>query len=121
MILLFLLSLRLEAWADSQPGSTIRSASANEVKKVDVWTGIDKLKHFSVSLILTTSSYYYMKKPFGYSNDTALTISIPFSFLVGLGKEFKDEKEVGNHFSMKDLTVDILGIASGWAIANNLR
>lgn len=99
----------------------MRLTSASEVKKADAWNGIDKLKHFSVSLILTTSSYYYMKKPFGFSNDTSLSVSIPFSFLVGLGKEFRDKKEVGNHFSMKDLTVDILGIVSGWVIVNNLR
>ena len=117
----------MDAWADSislsdsEPNLQIRLTSASEVKKTDAWNGIDKLKHFSVSLILTTSSYYYMKKPFGFSNDTSLSVSIPFSFLVGLGKEFKDKKEDGNHFSMKDLTVDILGIASGWVIANNLR
>jgi len=107
--------------SDSEPNSDIRLTSVSEFKRVDAWNGIDKLKHFSVSLILTTSSYYYMKKPFGFSNDTSLSVSIPFSFLVGLGKEFRDNKEDGNHFSMKDLTVDILGIASGWVIANNLR
>lgn len=117
----------MEAWADSislsdsEPNVSIRLTSIAEVKKADAWNGIDKLKHFSVSLILTTSSYYYMKKPFGFSNDTSLSVSIPFSFLVGLGKEFRDKKQDGNHFSMKDLTVDILGIVSGWVIANNLR
>ena len=117
----------MEAWADSisssdsEPNLYIRSTSANNVKKADAWNGIDKLKHFSISLILTTSSYYYMKKPFGFSNDTSLSVSIPFSFLVGLGKEIRDKKEEGNRFSMKDLSVDILGITSGWIIANNLR
>ena len=117
----------MDGWADSislsdsEPRLHIGLTSANKAKKADAWNGIDKLKHFSISLILTTSSYYYMKKPFGFSNDTSLSVSIPFSFLVGLGKEFRDKKEDGNRFSMKDLTVDILGIASGWIIANNLR
>ncbi len=107
--------------SDSEPNLYMRLTSVSEVKKVDAWNGIDKLKHFSVSLILTTSSYYYMKKPFGFSNEISLSVSIPFSFLVGLGKEFRDKKQEGNHFSMKDLTVDILGIVTGWVIVNNLR
>ena len=92
------------AWADSISSSDVvsnlynKTSSGNEVKKVDRWNGIDKLKHYSVSLILTTSSYYYMKKPLGYSNDTSLSVTVPFSFLVGLGKEFRDRKEIGNHF-----------------------
>ena len=97
------------------------SIAGNEVERADEWNGIDKLKHYSVSMNLTTCSYYYMKKPFGYSNDTALSVSVSFTFLVGLGKEFRDSKEIGNHFSMKDLAVDLMGIASGWFIANNLR
>lgn len=119
--------MSLNAWAESitsnDPDQKIylMILSGNEVERVDEWNGIDKLKHYSVSLILTTSSYYYMKKPFGYSNDTSLSVSVPFSFLVGLGKEFRDRKGIGNHFSMKDLAVDIMGIASGWIIANNLR
>ena len=88
---------------------------------MDAWYGIDKLKHYSVSLILTTSSYYYMKKPFGFSNNASLSISVPFALFVGLGKEFMDKAEDGNHFSLKDLAVDIMGITSGWIIANNLR
>ncbi len=119
--------MSLELWADSasfsksKPNLYLRITSASEFKKVDAWTGIDKLKHFSVSLILTTSTYYYMKKPFGFSNTTSLSVSIPFSILVGLGKEIKDRGEEGNHFSMKDLAVDMVGIAAGWFIANNLR
>ncbi len=92
-----------------------------ESEKVDAWNGIDKLKHYSVSLILTTSVYYYVKKPLDFSNKSSIIVSVPFSFMVGLGKEFIDRREVGNHFSFKDLLVDIMGIASGWVIVNNLR
>ena len=117
----------MNAYADSyassgiEPNLSNNRYSENKTKRADEWNGIDKLKHYSVSLILTTSSYYYMKKPIGYSNNRSLSISIPFSFLVGLGKEIRDSKEIGNHFSMKDLAVDIMGVASGWIIANNLR
>lgn len=111
----------LASYSEDKPDSNIGISSEQNIERVDAWTGIDKLKHFSVSLVLTTSSYYYMKKPVGASNTTSLSVSIPFSLLVGLGKEFKDRNEKGNHFCIKDLTVDIMGIASGWFIVNSLR
>ena len=126
-MLLILIFLGVESHAGLIPANKTESRinktafTPTETEKMDAWNGIDKLKHYSVSLILTTSVYYYMKKPLDLSNKSSIVVSVPFTFTVGLGKEFIDRGKEGNHFSFKDLVVDIMGIASGWVIVNNLR
>lgn len=62
----------------------------------DSWTGADKRKHFLACLALSI-------------------VFPPVGILAAVTKELNDARQNGNHFCLKDLVWDFLGIAVGCA------
>lgn len=77
----------------------------------------DKILHFVVSLLLalSVSSIIVQVLPGGIGQRTlaaylgAFTITIA----IGVGKELRDRRQVGNHFCVKDLMADTIGTVVG--------
>ena len=66
---------------------------------------IDKVFHYVISFCLVL----------GFNLALNIELSILFAFLIGVGKELKDEYDYGG-FSLLDLSADILGILTYLAI-----
>lgn len=78
----------------------------------DGWFQLDKLKHFSTSFYLTTTSYYFQTQAAQLSEQRATNNAAVLSFSLGLGKELWDTRQPRGYFSWRDLLCDALGIAS---------
>lgn len=82
----------------------------------DSWFGIDKLKHFFVSVFIESVTYSALQAAH-VSHRSALTGAIGVSAAIGVGRELHDRRVPGNRFSYKDLTWDAAGIAAGAALS----
>lgn len=75
----------------------------------DSWLGPDKIKHFTISYVLTVAGTVVIKR-----ETTSPQPEIPAAtgvILLGIGKEVKDGFTPGNHFCFKDLIWDVAGLA----------
>ena len=63
----------------------------------DTWTGKDKVKHFGACLAIA---------------DICPIVAV----LAAMGKELNDQQQPNNHFCIKDLVADAVGIALGTII-----
>ncbi len=79
-------------------------------RPVDGWFRLDKLKHFSTSFYLTTTSYYFQARAGHLPERQATKNAVWLSFTMGLGKEFWDRRKPQGFFSWRDLVYDALGI-----------
>ncbi len=78
----------------------------------------DKLKHFSMSLMLTAQGSYTEGQ---ISEPDHRIVTAPIAVLmIGIGKEAADRHR-GDHFCWKDLLADAVGIAAGLFIVNQIR
>ena len=94
-----------------------RSKNANpEVK--DDWIAIDKLQHFSYSLLISLGCQYVLVNKMNNTEKSSLPISSAFSFSAGLLKELNDQKGKNGYFSLKDMVANIGGIMVGAIIIN---
>jgi uncharacterized protein YfiM (DUF2279 family) len=84
----------------------------------DPWLSQDKFLHFSVSAAITGISYRMNARTFDMELNTAKTVSVSFTTLIGIGKELFDKKTKG-HFSWKDLLWDGAGIMVGYLVFCN--
>ena len=80
----------------------------------------DKMKHFTFSFYLTTTSFYALHK-FGDKNrKNALTNSTIFSFSCGLGKEVFDLYNESGNSDLWDIIANITGSITGILIINGI-
>ena len=79
-----------------------------EVK--DDWIAIDKLQHFSYSLLISLGCQYVLVNKMNNTEDYSLPISSAFSFSTGLLKELNDQKGKNGYFSLKDMVANLGGI-----------
>ena len=94
-----------------------RSKNTNpEVK--DDWIAIDKLQHFSYSLLISLGCQYVLVNKMNNTEKSSLTISSAFSFSAGLLKELNDQKGKNGYFSLKDMVANVVGIMVGAIIIN---
>jgi len=94
-----------------------RSKNTNpEVK--DDWIAIDKLQHFSYSLLISLGCQYVLVNKMNNTEESSLPISSVFSFSAGLLKELNDQKGKDGFFSFKDMVANIVGIMVGAIIIN---
>ncbi|MCK4295538.1 MAG: DUF2279 domain-containing protein [Candidatus Marinimicrobia bacterium] len=91
------------------------------MNRKDPWFAMDKLKHFSSSLYLTTTSYYIQNKMFSESNKKSKINSVSITVTCALGKEIWDSRKKNGFFSIKDLIADCTGIAIGLIFINNIQ
>ena len=87
-----------------------------EVK--DDWIAIDKLQHFSYSLLISLGCQYILVNKMNNTEKSSLPISSAFSFSAGLLKELNDKKGKNGYFSFKDIVANIGGIMVGAIIIN---
>ena len=94
-----------------------RSKNTNpEVK--DDWIAIDKLQHFSYSLLISLGCQYVLVNKMNNTEKSSLPISSAFSFSAGLLKELNDQKGKNGYFSLKDMVANVVGIMVGAIIIN---
>ena len=87
-----------------------------EVK--DDWIAIDKLQHFSYSLLISLGCQYVLVNKMNNTEKSSLPISSVFSFSAGLLKELNDQKGKNGYFSLKDMVANVGGIIVGSIIIN---
>ena len=94
-----------------------RSKNTNpEVK--DDWIAIDKLQHFSYSLLISLGCQYVLVNKMNNTEESSLPISSAFSFSAGFLKELNDQKGKNGYFSLKDMVANFGGIMVGAIIIN---
>ena len=79
-----------------------------EVK--DDWIAIDKLQHFSYSLLISLGCQYVLVNKMNNTEDYSLPISSALSFSTGLLKELNDQRGKNGYFSLKDMVANFGGI-----------
>lgn len=92
-----------------------------KMKKKDPLFAMDKLKHFSISLYLTTTSYYFQNKMFSETNKKSEKNSVSITVTCALGKEIWDSRKKNGFFSIRDLIADCMGIAIALIFINNIQ
>ena len=87
-----------------------------EVK--DDWIAIDKLQHFSYSLLISLGCQYVLVNKMNNTEDYSLPISSAFSFSTGILKELNDQKGKNGYFSLKDMVANFGGILIAGIVIN---
>ena len=92
-------------------GNTEVKKSKNTNPEVkDDWIAIDKLQHFSYSLLISLGCQYVLVNKMNNTEKSSLPISSAFSFSAGLLKELNDQKGKNGYFSLKDMIANFGGI-----------
>ena len=86
----------------------ISGEKESEVK--DDWIAIDKLQHFSYSLLISLGCQYVLVNKMNNTEDYSLPISSALSFSTGLLKELNDQTGKNGYFSIKDMVANFGGI-----------
>ena len=84
----------------------------------DDWIAIDKVQHFSYSLLISLGCQYVLVNKMNNTEKSSLPISLAFSFSAGLLKELNDQKGKDGLFSFKDMVANFVGIMVGAVIIN---
>ena len=87
-------------------------------KVKDDWIAIDKVQHFSYSLLISLGCQYILVNKMNNTEKTSLPISSAFSFAAGLLKELNDQKGKNGYFSLKDMVANIGGIIVAAIVIN---
>ena len=107
-------------------GSSISYKVNNEVENIaekkpeikDDWIAIDKVQHFSYSLLISLGCQYVLVNKMNNTEKSSLPISSAFSFSAGLLKELNDQKGKNGYFSSKDMIANLGGIIIAAIVIN---
>ena len=84
----------------------------------DDWIAIDKVQHFSYSLLISLGCQYILVNKMNNTEKSSLPISSAFSFSAGLLKELNDQKGKNGYFSSKDMIANFGGIIVAAIVIN---
>ena len=84
----------------------------------DDWIAIDKVQHFSYSLLISLGCQYILVNKMNNTEESSLPISSAFSFSAGLLKELNDQKGKNGYFSSKDMVANFGGIIVAAIVIN---
>ena len=84
----------------------------------DDWIAIDKVQHFSYSLLISLGCQYILVNKMNNTEKSSLPISSAFSFSAGLLKELNDQKGKNGYFSLKDMVANFGGIVFAAIVIN---
>ena len=84
----------------------------------DDWIAIDKVQHFSYSLLISLGCQYILVNKMNNTEKSSLPISSAFSFSAGLLKELNDQKGKNGYFSLKDMVANLGGIIFAAIVIN---
>lgn len=90
-------------------GSETENDSTIVNKAGDSWFGTDKGLHLLGSMMLTVAVTKTLQQK-NFTLKKARMFSGGFTVSIGIGKETYDSTQKGNHFSLKDLLADGVGI-----------
>jgi putative lipoprotein len=85
------------------------------------WLGKDKALHFTGSAFITYWNYGVSKDIMNNTKDESIYFAVSFTALLGAGKEFGDKKTKRTNWGWQDITYNIVGIAFGIFLINNMR
>ena len=88
----------------------IENFGEKKPKLKDEWIAIDKVQHFSYSLLISLGCQYILVNKMKNTEKSSLPISSTFSFSAGLLKELNDQKGKNGYFSLKDMIANFGGI-----------
>ena len=94
---------------------TVAAVALTPAARADDWFGRDKAKHFGASAALAVGGYGAASL-FTARQSPRLMTGAALAFTAGLGKEIADRYRGGDP-SMRDVTWDLLGTASGLLVA----
>ncbi|MEM6161976.1 YfiM family lipoprotein [Erwinia sp. P6884] len=83
----------------------------------DKWTGPDKAQHFIASAFVAASGNAWGEQQ-GWRDRHSGSFGLMFSITLGVAKELYDSREAGSGWSWKDLSWDVAGAATGYALWN---
>ncbi|MCT4716805.1 YfiM family lipoprotein [Enterobacteriaceae bacterium H18W14] len=81
----------------------------------DRWYGQDKAQHFMASAMLSAAGNEYGQRQ-GWNNSRGANFGFLFAISLGASKELWDSRAAGSGWSWKDLSWDIAGAATGYAL-----
>ena len=96
----------------------VENFGEKEPKVKDDWIAIDKVQHFSYSLLISLGCQYILVNKMNNTEKTSLPISSAFSFSAGLLKELNDQKGKDGYFSLKDMVANFGGILVAAIVIN---
>lgn len=82
-------------------------------KSPDAWLARDKARHFVVSFLMTGAAGYAARTHWNWNRPESVKWGVGLTLSLGVMKELRDLRHPGAQASLKDLTADVLGIASG--------
>ena len=120
LVILFFISLGLSKESGNFDGVNIEiKASENTNPELrDDWIAIDKVQHFSYSLLISLGCQYILVNKMNNTEKSSLPISSAFSFSAGLLKELNDQKGKNGYFSLKDMVANFGGIIVAAIVIN---
>jgi uncharacterized protein YfiM (DUF2279 family) len=82
-------------------------------KSPDAWLARDKAQHFVVSMLMTGAAGYVAHTRWNWNHPESVKWGVGLTLSLSIAKELRDRRHPGSRASLKDLTADVLGIASG--------
>ena len=82
-----------------------------DIEIKDRWFGRDKGLHLAAGFITSGFITLSTRRFAGIDEKKSRYIALSVTFSLSLSKEIYDSRQSDNHFSFKDLTADLLGIA----------
>jgi uncharacterized protein YfiM (DUF2279 family) len=82
---------------------------------------MDKLKHFTFSIYITTTTYYVMNRMMSCNSLQSRQSAAGISFSLGIVKESYDNWIKEEKFRIPDIIADVAGTAVGLLIINRIE
>jgi uncharacterized protein YfiM (DUF2279 family) len=101
-----------DAWRSKHDPPASATVAQMAPPHTDPWFGIDKVKHFFMSVFVESVTYSALQAAHVHHR-TALGTAIGATLAVGIGREIHDSRVPGNLFSVRDLTWDAIGTTAG--------
>jgi len=76
----------------------------------DSWFGMDKVRHITYSFLWVLTIQYIAENKFDLEKQEAFPISFFSTASIGLLKEIHDWKKPNNHFCLRDMIADGIGL-----------
>lgn len=89
-------------------------------KNEDSWIARDKAKHFLAAMFIQMNTQLWFRESLDKNENTSRNTAIGITISLSLGKEILDQRQQGNHFCWKDLTMDVAGMIAGIIWVKNL-
>tara|TARA_B100000519_G_scaffold171980_1_gene158558 strand:+ start:249 stop:629 length:381 start_codon:yes stop_codon:yes gene_type:complete len=120
LVILFLTSLAVckESSILYNFNNEVENFGEKNSKVKDDWIAIDKVQHFSYSLLISLGCQYILVNKMNNTEESSLPISSAFSFSAGLLKELNDQEGKNGYFSLKDMVANFGGIIVAAIVIN---